>query len=62
MNKSIDFVFSNNLMIINKVANSGEDAGVQTYIQKIADELVDTMQMCGAHRISEITREMIWTD
>lgn len=40
----------------------GEDVGVQTYIQKIADELVDTMQMCGAHRISEITREMIWTD
>lgn len=33
--------------------------GIQTYIDKIGMELKDTMQMCGAHSVSEITRGMI---
>ena len=37
----------------------GGEEGVKCYIDKIAGELVDTMQMCGAHSISEITREMV---
>ena len=37
----------------------GGEEGVKCYIDKIAGELADTMQMCGAHSISEITREMV---
>lgn len=37
----------------------GGREGVETYIEKIAGELKDTMQMCGAHSIEEITRDMI---
>lgn len=33
--------------------------GVATYIEKIGSELQDTMSMCGANSIEEITREMI---
>ena len=32
---------------------------VKLYIDKICGELEDTMAMCGAHSIAEITREMI---
>lgn len=39
----------------------GKDEGIKTYIEKIATELVDTMQMCGAHTLSEITRDMVST-
>jgi len=37
----------------------GANDGVKTYIDKIAGELEDTMVMCGAHSISEITSEMV---
>ena len=37
----------------------GGEEGVKCYIDKIAGELADTMQMCGVHSISEITREMV---
>ena len=32
---------------------------MKCYIDKIAAELADTMQMCGAHSLSEISREMV---
>lgn len=38
---------------------AGEE-GVKVYIDKIAAELEDTMAMCGAHTIQEITPDMIW--
>ena len=37
----------------------GGEEGVKCYIDKLAGELADTMQMCGAHSIEEITREMV---
>lgn len=37
----------------------GEKEGVQAYIQKISDELKDTMAMCGAFSLSEIEKGMI---
>ena len=40
-------------------AYGGGAEGVQTYIEKIGAELKDTMQMCGAHSVSEITRDMV---
>lgn len=38
----------------------GGEEGVQTYIEKIGAELADTMSMCGANSIEEITKDMIW--
>lgn len=38
----------------------GGAEGVQCYVDKIGAELEDTMAMCGAHSLKEITREMIW--
>lgn len=37
----------------------GGEEGVKLYVQKIAAELKDTMQMCGAHSLKEITRDMV---
>lgn len=37
----------------------GGEEGVKCYIDKLAGELADTMQMCGAHSIEEITPEMV---
>lgn len=37
----------------------GAGEGVRAYVEKIAGELKDTMAMCGAYRLSEITRDMI---
>lgn len=37
----------------------GQADGVQAYINQIGSELADTMTMCGAHTLSEITRDMI---
>ncbi len=37
----------------------GEAEGVQTYIDKIGNELKETMEMCGAHRLDEINGDMI---
>lgn len=42
------------------VAVYGDGAeGVKTYIEKIGNELEDTMKMCGAHSLKDITRDMI---
>ncbi|MBE6018555.1 MAG: alpha-hydroxy-acid oxidizing protein [Lachnospiraceae bacterium] len=35
------------------------EKGVKAYVDKIGGELADTMQMCGAHDLSEITEDMI---
>lgn len=37
----------------------GGEEGVKVYIDKLACELEDTMAMCGAHSIEEITSDMI---
>lgn len=37
----------------------GEDEGIQAYIDKIGNELEETMAMCGAHSLDEIIRDMI---
>lgn len=37
----------------------GGAEGVQCYIEKIGAELADTMAMCGAHSLSDITKDMI---
>ena len=29
------------------------------YVDKLAGELADTMSMCGAHSLAEITRNMV---
>ena len=38
----------------------GAREGVQAYIDKIGAELSDTMTMCGAANLKEITRDMVW--
>ena len=37
----------------------GGEEGVKCYIDKLAGELADTMQMCGAHTLAEITPDMV---
>ncbi|NCC44849.1 MAG: alpha-hydroxy-acid oxidizing protein, partial [Clostridia bacterium] len=37
----------------------GQAEGVTAYVEKIGAELADTMSMCGAHSLSEITRDMV---
>ena len=34
--------------------------GVQVYVDKLKAELADTMAMCGAHKLSDIKRSMIF--
>lgn len=41
------------------VVYGGDKEGVKTYIDKLGAELKDTMAMCGAFSISDITRDMI---
>jgi isopentenyl diphosphate isomerase/L-lactate dehydrogenase-like FMN-dependent dehydrogenase len=43
---------------VTAVYGGGAD-GVKLYIEKLAGELADTMQMCGAHSIAEITPDMV---
>ena len=38
----------------------GAEEGVQLYINKIGGELEDTMAMCGAASLAEITRDMVF--
>lgn len=38
----------------------GGAEGVKLYVEKIGAELADTMAMCGANSLEEITRDMIW--
>lgn len=44
---------------VTSVYGGGEE-GIKVYIQKLAAELEDTMAMCGAYRLEEITRDMIF--
>ena len=37
----------------------GGAEGVKCYIEKLAGELADTMQMCGAHSLAEISPDMV---
>ena len=37
----------------------GGAEGVATYTEKLTTELADTMTLCGAHHLSEISREMV---
>ena len=37
----------------------GEKEGIRIYIEKLAGELKDTMAMCGAFSLSEITKDMV---
>ena len=41
-------------------AYGGGAEGVQTYIEKLGGELADTMNMCGAKSLNEITRDMVF--
>lgn len=38
----------------------GQEEGIAAYVNKIGAELKDTMQMCGAFSLSEISSDMIW--
>ncbi len=38
----------------------GEKEGVAELVGRLGAELRDTMAMCGAHSLEEITREMVW--
>ncbi len=38
----------------------GAEEGVKFYTEKIGAELADTMKMCGAAKLSDISEEMIW--
>lgn len=44
---------------VTAVYGGGAD-GVQCYVEKLGAELVDTMAMCGASTLGEISKEMIW--
>lgn len=37
----------------------GGQAGMECYFDKLLAELIDTMYMCGARKIEEITRDMV---
>lgn len=37
----------------------GAADGVEAYVSKLAGELADTMSMCGAHSLAEISRDMV---
>lgn len=43
---------------VTAVYGGGQD-GAAVYIEKLGNELKDTMQMCGAHSLKEITRDMV---
>ena len=34
--------------------------GVKTYVEKLKAELADTMAMCGAHSLADISRSMLY--
>lgn len=37
----------------------GGKEGVKIYVEKLGAELIDTMTMCGAHSLAEISRDMV---
>ena len=44
---------------VNMVYGGGAE-GVQVYVDKLKAELADTMAMCGAHKLSDIKRSMLF--
>ena len=38
----------------------GREEGVKALVDKFGTELVDTMKMCGAYSLEEISKDMIW--
>lgn len=38
----------------------GQEEGVDAYVNKIGNELKDTMKMCGAFSLNEINSDMLW--
>ena len=38
----------------------GQEEGITAYVNKIGAELKDTMRMCGAFSLGEISNDMIW--
>ena len=44
---------------VNMVYGGGAE-GVQVLVDKLKAELSDTMSMCGAHKLSDINRSMIF--
>ena len=41
------------------LVDGGGQEGIECYLDKIRGELVDTMYMCGARSIAEITPDMV---
>ena len=37
----------------------GGTEGIVTYVEKLRAELTDAMYMCGARKLSDITRDMV---
>ena len=44
---------------VNMIYGAGAE-GVQVYVDKLKAELADTMAMCGAHSLDEISRDMVY--
>ena len=44
---------------VNMIYGAGAE-GVQVYVDKLKAELADTMALCGAHSLDEISRDMIY--
>ena len=40
----------------------GAEEGVKLYIDKLGGELADTMSMCGAKTLADITRDMVFVE
>ena len=39
--------------------NGAQEEGVKALVNQLEQELIDTMEMCGASTIQEITRDMV---
>ena len=44
---------------VNVIYGAGEE-GVKIYVERLKAELADTMTMCGAKSLEEITRDMLF--
>lgn len=42
------------------VTYGGQEEGISAYVDKLGAELKDTMRMCGAFSLNEISEDMIW--
>ena len=43
---------------VNMIYGAREE-GIQVFVNRLKEELIDTMEMCGANCLKEITRDMI---